>query len=365
MADTPFPAAQAGFSRAAVVPHARVTEGNFLKAMIGTALVVLIFWVGYCIERNVLNRHPESSRFIREASEAAMRYITIPHIIIGFLFMWSSPKNRTREKRLWVFGLLAIGAVLCTLYGLGGGRTNVVLYLSVYLYFLVHELRDEAMFYTVLGEAPTISDRATFDQMVKLLIGLTVFLLAASIWTLAPFGVYRSKGYGYSIVDGALPIVAKIPLALGPLLLAVIGYHLALRRYATRLGYHGASELVRTHATLFKVLAGVVLVLALAMAIVQRPYSLILFHVVAWYIFASHQLKRHPHKTPPSNWWLWMRTTPAGFKTLHIGMVVVLMAIGLLWTLVLGQSPYLKWLLAPESFLYWTIMHITVSFVPR
>jgi hypothetical protein len=50
---------------------------------------------------------------------------------------------------------------------------------------------------------------------------------------------------------------------------------------------------------------------------------------------------------------------------LHIGMVVVLMAIGLIWTLPLNQAAWLRWLLAPEAFLYWTIMHITVSFMPR
>ena len=31
----------------------------------------------------------------------------------------------------------------------------------------------------------------------------------------------------------------------------------------------------------------------------------------------------------------------------------------------LRRTPYLAWLLAPESFLYWTIMHITDGFVPR
>ena len=101
------------------------------------------------------------------------------------------------------------------------------------------------------------------------------------------------------------------------------------------------------------------------MLLTQRPYALILFHVVAWYIFAVYQFKRHPPKVAPRGLWLWMRTTVRGFETLHIGMVVILMAIGLVWTLWLGQSPTLTWLLAPESFLYWTIMHITVSFVPR
>src|SRR5438552_2982229 len=124
----------AAHSSSASATRARITEGNFLKAVIGTTLVVLLFSAGYWFERSVLQRHPSDIRFIREASEAAMRYITIPHILIGFLFMWSSPKNQTTEKRLWVFSLLLIGAVFCAIYGIGGGKTNAVLYLGVYLY---------------------------------------------------------------------------------------------------------------------------------------------------------------------------------------------------------------------------------------
>lgn len=345
--------------------RARVTESNFLKALIGTALIVAVFSVAYWYERSVLNRHPADIRFIREASEAAMRYITIPHIIIGFLFMWTSPKNRTREKRLWVFGLLLVGAALCTVYGFGGGKANVVLYAGVYLYFLVHEMRDEAMFYTVLGEAPPITDRAAYQNMVRSLVGLTVFFLAAFIWSLVPLGVYQSRGNIGALMAGALPWAVKLPLSLAPMALAIAGYRLALRHYSARLGFPSVAALIRTHAPLFKVIAGVVGVLVAALVITRRPYSLILFHVVAWYIFALHQLKRYPPKTPPTGLWLWMRTTVAGFRTLHIGMVLVLMAIGLVWTIALGQTHYLTWLLAPESFLYWTIMHITVSFVPR
>ena len=109
-----------------------VTQRNFLKAMLYCAMIVAVFGVGYWIERDVLNRHPPANpRFIREASEAAMRYITIPHILIGFMFMWSSPKNRTRRQRLWVLALLIVGALLCVIYGLGGGKTNLILYSGV------------------------------------------------------------------------------------------------------------------------------------------------------------------------------------------------------------------------------------------
>ncbi len=367
MADTPISPLIARARIPSRTNRLNRTEINFLKAMIGTTLIVFIFWVGYYIERNVLHRHPESIRFIREASEAAMRYITIPHVIIGFMFMWSSPKNQSRGKRAWIFGLLALGAVLSTLYGMGGGKTNVILYLGVYLAFLVHELRDEAMFYTILGDAPPIKDRVVFGKMVTTLIALMVAAMACLVWALVPFGVYRAKTtiHESALFDGSLSLIAKVLLSAVPMMAVAGGFHVTLKRSAARLGYANVTTLVQTHATLFRVMIGVVSVLGLALLIVQRPYALILFHVVAWYIFASHQLTKHPPKIATKGVWLWMRTTVTGFRTLHIGMALVLMAIGLVWTLVLGQTPYLSWLLSPEAFLYWTIMHITVSFVPR
>ncbi|MCG8408338.1 MAG: hypothetical protein MI923_24320 [Phycisphaerales bacterium] len=354
-----------------------ITERNFLKAMLGTAVVVLVFWCAYKVERDVLHRSPGDIRYIREASEAAMRYITIPHIVIGFLFLVSSPKNRTTRKRLWTAGLLLTGVVLCTIYWKGGAKTNLLLYSSVYLYFLIHELRDEAMFYTVLGDAAPIPDKAVFNNMVRVLIGLTVFSIGAVAWAPAVFGAYHAKVVadgsalatsslaGASLFDGSLPLGLKLLISTAPLLAAVIGFAVSLRYFAAKQGYPSAKVLVNTHAPLFRVMIGVTAVLGLAIFFTRRPYSLILFHVIAWYIFAGFQFKRFPPKTAPKGLWLWMRTTVKGFKTLHIGMAAVLMIIGLIWTLGLNQASYLEWLLAPESFLYWTIMHITVSFVPR
>lgn len=354
-----------------------VTERNFLRAGLYTAAIVFVFWCGYYFERGILNRHPADIRFIREASEAAMRYITIPHILIGFFFMISSPRNQNLRQRLWAAGLLLAGAGLCAVYYKGGGKTNLLLYSGVYLYFLVHELRDEAMFYNVLGDAAPIKDRSAFKGLVRAMTGLIVFTMASFIWAPIPYGLYFKKlteptsaladwAAAHSWwMDGSMPMPLKIALSAGPFVLAAIGFAITWRHFATRLGYPDARALFRTHAILFKVMFGVAGVLGLSLVLTQRAYSLILFHVVAWYIFAAYQFAKHPPKTPPQGWWRWMRTSVRGFKTLHIGMVVVLMAVGLAWTLAWGQTTSLAWLLAPESFLYWTIMHITVSFVPR
>lgn len=354
------------------------TERHFLLAMLATAAIVAVFWLAYAFEREVLDRHPRGIRYIGEASEAAMRYITIPHIVIGFLFLVSSPKNRTRDKRLWTAGLLALGIALCFVYDAGGAKANLFLYSSVYLYFLVHELRDEAMFYSVLGEAAPIPDKAAFGRFVRALVALIVVSLGLLMWVPLPFGAFYDKLTGPTSAvagfaaenavwfDGSMVLPAKLAVAFAPLLVVAGAWVLVLRRYATRLGYPDVRALYCTHAPMFRVMFGVAAVLGLAIVLTQRPYSLITFHVVAWYIFAVYQFKRFPPKTPPQSRWLKMRTTVKGFKTLHIGMVAVLMLIGLVWTLFLPESaPVLAWLLAPESFLYWTIMHITVSFVPR
>lgn len=354
-----------------------IAERHFFRAAIATAVIVLVFWCAWKVERDVLKRSPGETRFIREASEAAMRYITLPHVVIGFLFMASSLNNRSVRKRLWIAGLLLAGMALCFLFWRGGAKTNLFLSVGVYLYFIIHEMRDEAMFYRVLGDAAAVPDKAVFGSMVRVLIGLTLFALAAVAFAPAPFGAYAAKLEGgtssfhvhapafLTLIKGSLPWGLKALLATAPLVLAAAGYTVALRYFAAKLGYSGVKVLVHTHAPLFRVLAGVTAVLGLSLLLTQRAYSLILFHVVAWYIFAAYQFSRNPPKQAPRGMWLWMRTTAGGFKTLHIGMVVVLMVIGLVWTLGLHQSDWLKWLLAPQSFLYWTIMHITVSFVPR
>jgi hypothetical protein len=292
-----------------------------------------------------------------------MRYITIPHFIIGFLFMATSPKNRTLSKRAWIVGLLALGTALCGVYYQFGAKANMALTASVYLYFLVHELRDETMFYNALGDAPPIPDRKAFQQMTWAMMYLLIFATAAIGWIAFPLNLANKAAQITWFTDMALPL--RVLIAFAPLAVALISIILATGYYTARLGYATPKAMFRAHAPLFRVSVGAIAVLGLGLLVVQRPYPLILLHVTAWYVFACHQLRRYPPKAPATGWWAWMRTDVKGFKVLHIGLAVVLMGIGLVWTLALGQTAALQWLLAPESFMYWTIMHITVSFVPR
>jgi len=357
-----------------------LTERNFLKSLVYTAAIVFVFYCGFLLEREILNRSPAAIRFIPQAAEAAMRYVGIPHVIIGFLFMTSSPRNRTWRKRSWLAGLFMVGIALCTGYYVGGGKTNLILYTGVYLYFLVHELRDEANFVFILGDAPPPSDRAAMQGLVTWMTGLIVVSMIVLGVAPASFGVFHEKLSapgsalaGGALVNsvwirGALPLGLKLLIALAPMVLLGGAYVAVLRRSARRLGFSGAGQLMSTYHTMFRIMFGVAGVLGLALIVTQRAYPLALFHFVAWYVFASYQFDRNPPKQDPTGRWLWMRTTVSGFKTLHIGLVLALMAVGLYWTLALDPTDTSSWLtklIAPAAFPYWTVMHITISFIPK
>ncbi len=340
------------------------TEKNFWKAVALTIVIAAIFSLASWIERNVYHRGHDVRYFTGEGTEAAMRYITIPHIIIGFLFMVSSRNNQTAAKRAWVAGLILIGIALCSVYysfAVTGGKAFKLAYGSIYLYFLIHELRDEGMFYVVLGDAPHITDKARFKSFTRALVALTLLAVIVIGWSGVPFGLYPR---GFLPVDPARSIAFKCLLAFGPIVAWCATARLALAYYA-RGFVGGVPALVRMHAPLIRLMAGSAAVLGLSMLVTQRAYCLILFHVTSWYIFACYQYAKHPPKVAPTGVWQWMRTTLSGFRVLHIGMVVVLMAIGAVWVFGFNKPPALNWLLAPQAFLYWTIMHITVSFVPR
>ena len=63
-----------------------------------------------------------------------------------------------------------------------------------------------------------------------------------------------------------------------------------------------------------------------------------------------------------------MRTTPAGFTFMHVAVFLVIVAAAAYWAYVGHNSarryPILYALLSRDAFAYWTIVHITLSFLP-
>ena len=60
-----------------------------------------------------------------------------------------------------------------------------------------------------------------------------------------------------------------------------------------------------------------------------------------------------------------MRTTRGGFIALHTGLVLAVFAAIAVNYYVFGLNSWLDLVVGADSFYYWTIFHVTLSFLPR
>ncbi len=98
--------------------------------------------------------------------------------------------------------------------------------------------------------------------------------------------------------------------------------------------------------------------------------AIVTLHVATWFVFVSRGFagRPAPKPTPTTGSWDWMRRTRRGFLWLHSGLFVVIVGAAVLWACGFHNSSDqgALWVqLSKDAFPYWTIMHVTISFVPR
>lgn len=337
-----------------------VTERNWLVSVGVVAGSVLAFHGIALME----GYWAPAARLVRHPMETSMRCIALPHFIIAMLFTLSSRKMRTKTIRLRYFALFLIGAGLCLGHASLGGSAAAFPAALFLVYFLVHEFRDEAFFYVANGDAPPDTDTKWLQKRVLIgpAFGMAFFL--AGVFGAGVLGMGKFKAYAGPLAEipiGARLLVAALPLAVITLL-AVF-----LVRRARRAG---RGTLIRRFPPLSRVVIGILVIVLLDSAIYQRTYAIVSLHVCAWFVFILHQFNNRPAPDPmPRRFtWTWMRTTKAGFVFLHVGLVLLVTAGAAVWAYQFenGRTPSLFWIaLSREAFPYWTIIHITTSFLPR
>lgn len=338
------------------------TERNWLKASALVVGSILLFTLIEAAEQAWGGRY-KTERLVYHPVETSMRLLAIPHFLIAILFTVTS--RRMRQTRTWATYLLlaAGGALLCWLFREAGGREGLVAKALFMLYFAVHEFRDETFFYVANGDAPPGCDARRLSAEVlrlpafALCVGVSLFVLAASL-PLRGAGRYAPALFG--------EIAAPARLALGVLPLLATG----LWGYALFGRPGSARAYIRSHRPLVRVFLWISLLILADLLFYGRVRALITLHVTAWYVFTVHQLSRRAAPSPPSRplSWSWMRTTPRGFSFLHIGLFAAVVAAALMWAYGFRNGTALRafhLLLSREAFPYWTIMHISLSFLPR
>lgn len=335
---------------------------QFASTAVVMGVLIGLFWL---LDRFEPAEHHRAGIVGGRPVSVAAVLVGLAHFVVAFFFMVTSRTSSTRQAIRRLFLGMIVAVALCGVLSIGSDAAPI-LFPSVFVgvYFISHEVRDEYFFATVLGDVPAGRlNRAAF----LLLLGAVTLALLGLVWNL-PF--LRPNHRGMAILRPIVDLsdvqgLGKILWWAGPSLL-LAGAAVALFRVSLKRAGLGAGEFFRTYSPMLVVYALLTSLFFLAPKKEQSIYMIVCFHVAAWWVFMTRQLARRDPSVRPSGL-AWFRETQAGFQTLHLGLVVLIVAAAAVWAYAFERSLAhpLGWLVSREAFPYWTIGHVTVSFVPK
>ncbi|MFO0968515.1 MAG: hypothetical protein U0793_23405 [Gemmataceae bacterium] len=321
------------------------TERRLFLALLITAAAVLTGCLIYAVERYAAQPR---RRFMESPAEVMMRALGVGHFLVGWIFLFTSPRLRTARAASSLLGWTALAALACVLYGQAGGAKQPLALFGFYTLFLIHEARDE---YTLARAAGDIPAGSRFGS--ALFHAVTAWLIAILAAT------YLLRG---AILDPArLPALPRGILAAGWTMSVLVAAALTWR--AARVGtrdHGGWRAALRAHAPLVAVYRALLVLLVAGSFFGSIGFNLIiLLHVGVWMAFMTQRLAVDGRDTRS-----WLRR-PAGFLALHLGIAAVLLVLLALRVHVWERAGWFNQLLSATSFPYWSLMHIGMSFAKR
>jgi len=340
------------------------TERNWLRAALIFVSSLALFGGVYALEMD-LGRWNRDIRLVRDPAQASMHFLGIAHFLVALLYTATSKRMRTMRAWGRFVLMLALGALLCLGYARLYAASALAAGICFFAYFLVHDLRDQAYFYFSYGEAPPTRDPRGLATVLTWCPFLLTGVLAAVVVPVVLFGFPESRPIGRALAG--LPAWFRWPLAVLPAPLVAFA-SFRLEGPWRRSAQGGISEFIRANRPILLVFGATALNLLLGAFLGWGAHGVVIMHVVTWYVFILAQFARRPATDPPPRGWRWLRETPAGFNLVHVGLVLALVAAGVVWAYGFRNDPEMRpfWvLLDGDNFRYWTILHVTVSFASR
>jgi hypothetical protein len=330
------------------------TVRQFTKAGALT-IGALVFALGlYAIEKYALRLE---DRFVENPTDIMVRAFGIAHFLVGWLFLFSSPRLRSWPSVGRLLAAIAVGVCFCLLFAQYGAMRNPYLAMLFFAYFLVHEVRDETTLYRIYEGVPT----AIGPALGALCRTMLLVSMALVVWAYLAYAMTQRRTD--FLVVASPQVLAS--LVAGISVLALISFRKLV--HAARAEAGSLREFLAAHQPLLVVYAWLLLVLVAGSLLGTTGLNLvIILHVAAWVFFTSHQLSVARSRSSGSDarigLWHWLRGTPAGFLTLHLGLLAAVLALLAVRVHVWQKVGLVSQMLASDAFCYWSIMHITMAF---
>jgi len=343
-----------------------VTERNWLYALAMTVASNVLFW-GYELGEELAGYNWSHYRVVLAPSETSMRFFAQAHYLVAFLYMITSSRMRSLKACAQFFGLLILSVFLCAGFHRVGGIEAPLGAILFYVYFLAHDFRDQVVFYQANGDSPPAEDPKRTNRDILGAPALAFAFLAAFFVFGGAFEIGGAARYAKPFAH--LPDALSYAIGIGTVLAAAL-LGVGLKRHYDRRYVNGTAGFLTQHRPIFFVFAGIVVALFAGLQLTGRGYAIISLHVMAWYVFYYRMLGLRPRsgKIPRLLSWNWMRTTPAGFTFVHVSVVLLIVLAAAYWAYHGNNSkwrhPGLYAFLSRDAFAYWTILHITLSYLP-
>jgi hypothetical protein len=356
-------------------PWRSTTVVQCVTALAWTIGLSLFFGAWYAMERSVLGLAPDV-RLVRSPIVVPMIALGVPHVLIGFLFLATSRRTRAPLARFHLGVLVVASLALCWAYaaGLAMPIAHNLPRVAVALYFVVHQLRDEAFFYAAHRDAPAGHGPVRTHRFLAVCTWILVVTLTGLAIFLYDLYAHGKRPERLGPLDLVLPGTIGA-WGRGALVLGVVAMLVGSRWWAwSRAEPGGMIAALRRHAPM-AIVYGLFLTVVLAGTLgVGVLEAIVLWHVLEWFLFGARQAGRsetaraaaHPVRpVPPQGWLARAKGTRSGFLTLHLALSAAVLGVMLVWAYAHHRSGPLGFVASPTAFDHWTIFHVTVSFFPR
>jgi hypothetical protein len=266
-----------------------------------------------------------------------------PHVLLGLAFNLNRVGRADRKAHLFFCALLLITMAIAI------GHSLISITSLIYLYFVIHAFRDEIYIYHQRRTGFSFRGRI-FDRT-----GRSVFVAAAII----------------ALIGQIIPRDPELQLKwyyLQCAIAAILSFLAVLKR--PRRLFEKWPGLRNILPIQLFVIAAMTAMKYLRLNDFPAPIFfafLVVFHYFSWYVFSLEKMAAHPAEGQSLEegfaLFRWINTR-RGFLTLIVVMNVLSFA-GAWSYRVLEVSPKLAYGFELKYFLYFLVLHVTTSFVPR